>query len=130
MPDPVALRVAGARLARDIWATQLARIAQHHLEIVDVGLAMIGVGMDDVGIAGNGDDGQVGVAKRVPNPARLFLGQRFLCRVKILKGDIELNTVKIAGLDAADDLVQREGIISGKDTNLNHGANLLKKYSV
>ncbi len=125
VPDPVALGVEGAGLARDIRAAEVARVAQHHLEKVDVCLAFDGVGMDDVRVAGHGDDGQIRVSKRVPNPMRLLLGERFLRCVEVLKGDVELNAVEIARLDAADDFVQSKGVVSGEDTDADHGVILL-----
>ena len=95
-------------------------MAKHHLEILDVFLPNIRIGMNKIRVSGNGDHGEICVAERIADLMRLFLGQRLLCRVKIFKRDVELDAIEIRCFDAANDFVHGVGIVAGKNAYADH----------
>ena len=81
--------------------------------------------MNEIGVAGHGDDREIGITEGIADLVGLLLRQGLIGSIEVLKGHVQLYAVKVGGLDTADDLVHLIGIITGENTNADHNCSSL-----
>ena len=117
---PVGFGVVGAGLRNHVGRAEIAGVADDLLQPLDIGLALLEVGMDDVGVAGNGADRQVVRPERVAHLLGLLLVDLAGAKVDILEMQVELHRVEAVAPDLPGRLFEPVGEIGRENARLHH----------